>query len=200
MYPYPWFHSYHHWHRGPSRLLWFIIGAVSAAYWMKRKQWCDDSTYRRCFRPRVPPPYIHQHPWPESAIPTSTPEGPSQSVPGCVPVGHVHPRPALPTQSSVGDNRGSPFPSPWSFPPPPWGFSPQDQERRWQEERERMAAMARQAGDAMAEMSEATLDQVLATVESLKAKLAEHRAQREAQKKALEKELEEHERNPPRFV
>ncbi|KAG6845499.1 hypothetical protein H0H87_008396 [Tephrocybe sp. NHM501043] len=64
------------------------------------------------------------------------------------------------------------------------------------DEQKRLAEMSASASDKLAELSEATLDTVLTTVEVLKAKLAEHRAERE-------KELEEERRrkeNPPRLV
>ncbi|KAF8892086.1 hypothetical protein BD779DRAFT_1510771 [Infundibulicybe gibba] len=56
-----------------------------------------------------------------------------------------------------------------------------------QREKERIASVARQAGDKVAELSEATLDTVLTTVEVLKAKLAEHRAERDRQQELLDR-------------
>ena len=68
----------------------------------------------------------------------------------------------------------------------------------------------------MADMSEATIDSVLASVENLKTvrctdfpgdpplillqKLAEARARREQERKEYEAKLEEQRRNPPRLV
>ncbi|RDB20886.1 hypothetical protein Hypma_012062 [Hypsizygus marmoreus] len=66
----------------------------------------------------------------------------------------------------------------------------------WNEEKERVLALSQKAGDKMTELSEATLDTVLQTVEVLKAKLAEHRAERE--KRAAEEE--ERRKNPPHLV
>jgi len=61
--------------------------------------------------------------------------------------------------------------APPHVPPPPM---PVD---RWDEQR--VQALGKQATDTISELSEATLDSVLATVQSLKTKLAENRAQRE---------------------
>jgi hypothetical protein len=63
-----------------------------------------------------------------------------------------------------------------------------------------MLAWSRQAGDSMTDLSEATLDSILCTVETLKAKLAEHRAQRERQQKQLDEEFEALKKDPPRLV
>jgi len=52
----------------------------------------------------------------------------------------------------------------------------------------------------MADLTESTLESVLSTAESLKAKLAEHRAQRELQQKSIEQLLDEQRKNPPRLV
>ncbi|EMD38851.1 hypothetical protein CERSUDRAFT_112577 [Gelatoporia subvermispora B] len=57
---------------------------------------------------------------------------------------------------------------------------------KWDEDKERAAAFSKQASDRFSEMSEATLDAVLNTVQSLKAKLAEHRAEREQQWEQLQ--------------
>ncbi|KAG5647831.1 hypothetical protein DXG03_007755 [Asterophora parasitica] len=67
----------------------------------------------------------------------------------------------------------------------------------WSDERQRMAEISASAGDKLAELSEATLDTVLTTVEVLKAKLAEHRAERDKQ---LEEERQRKNQNPPRLV
>jgi len=52
----------------------------------------------------------------------------------------------------------------------------------------------------MTKISEATLDSVMTTMEALKLKLAEHRAQREEAQRQLEEQLEEQKKNPHRFV
>ncbi|KAJ7288076.1 hypothetical protein C8J57DRAFT_1278971 [Mycena rebaudengoi] len=65
----------------------------------------------------------------------------------------------------------------------------------WEQERERVQKFSQSAGDAVAELSEATLSTIIQATEALKAKMAEHRAMREE-----EKRIEQERRNPPRFV
>jgi len=120
-------HAYR-WHYGPSRFLWFCIGAAASAYWMSRDRhrlWLD-----RCNRAPIQSP----------SVPPSSEAGPSYN-------------PQYDTRAGSA----------------PW------------DEGERMLAFSRQAGDKVTELSEATLDSLLSTVEALKAKLAEHRAEREKQ-------------------
>ncbi|OCH93673.1 hypothetical protein OBBRIDRAFT_278185 [Obba rivulosa] len=57
---------------------------------------------------------------------------------------------------------------------------------KWDEDKVRAAALSKQASERFSELSEATLDAVLNTVQSLKAKLAEHRAEREQQWEQLQ--------------
>ncbi|KAJ7634121.1 hypothetical protein DFH06DRAFT_678938 [Mycena polygramma] len=82
----------------------------------------------------------------------------------------------------------------------PWGYPESHRDRQWEEEKQKIQAMGRQAEDVMAKLSEATLDSIMSSMEALKVKLAEHRAQREAAQQQLEKELEEQRKNPHRFV
>ena len=45
----------HHWyHRGPSRLLWFLFGAGAATWWMKHKEY-QGYQVKHCMRSRIPP-------------------------------------------------------------------------------------------------------------------------------------------------
>ena len=43
----------HHFHRGPSRFLWFVIGAASATWWIKSKE-AQGFQVRHCSRARIP--------------------------------------------------------------------------------------------------------------------------------------------------
>lgn len=44
----------HHWyHRGPSRLLWFIFGAGAATLWIRNRE-CQAYNVRHCSRNRIP--------------------------------------------------------------------------------------------------------------------------------------------------
>jgi len=71
-----------------------------------------------------------------------------------------------------------------------------------------METLGKQAQDTLTDLSEATLDTVLSTVETLKAKLAEHRAEKERQIRELQamreeqlKQFEEWKKQqPPRHI
>lgn len=69
-------HFYRHWHRGPSRLLWFIIGAGSATAFIAHKEAHEGEKSRywgHCFRAPI-------------QVPQSLPSSPNQSfTPGPVP-------------------------------------------------------------------------------------------------------------------
>jgi len=82
----------------------------------------------------------------------------------------------------------------------PWGYPESHRDRQWEEEKLKLQAIGQQAEDVMAKLSETTLDSVMTTMEALKQKLAEHRAQRELAQQELERQLEEQRRNPHRFV
>ncbi|KNZ74563.1 hypothetical protein J132_06517 [Termitomyces sp. J132] len=64
------------------------------------------------------------------------------------------------------------------------------------DDKRRLAELGTSAGDKLVELSEATLDTVLTTVEVLKAKLAEHRAEREKQQEEERRRKE----SPPRIL
>ena len=155
MHPY-----YYHFHRGPSRILWFILGGVTAAWWMKRKEM--NGHHPRylggCVRHPVQPAAINGSEY------TSQPN---------------HHQSQTPPRTQWPVNPDPPASEPIRM---PFGWS----EQQWEEEKERMWAMGQQAGATVrfmpsrpsiflltfsqaSELSEATLDQVLSTVESLKA-------------------------------
>ncbi|KAJ7098777.1 hypothetical protein B0H15DRAFT_822161 [Mycena belliarum] len=67
----------------------------------------------------------------------------------------------------------------------------------FEQERERVKQSAESTGDAIAELSEATLSTIIQATEALKAKMAEHRALREEERRIQE---EERRRNPPHLV
>ncbi|KAJ3483112.1 hypothetical protein NLI96_g6539 [Meripilus lineatus] len=79
---------------------------------------------------------------------------------------------------------------------------------RWDEDRKRMNDFGRQAQETFTELSEATLDSLLTTIEMLKAKLAEQKAQREKEDRELEALRQEQQRQyeewkrqqPPRHI
>ncbi|GLB41884.1 hypothetical protein LshimejAT787_1004840 [Lyophyllum shimeji] len=155
MHPYSHWHGAHwHWHRGPSRLIWFFIGAAAATFWHKHKEAKHGVGWHpHCLRAPIQPPVLSS-----SANPD---------------------RRSMHGVSKAINN----------IPPAELSNSTE-----WNEEKQRMAELSRSAGDKLAELSEATLDTVLTTVEVLKAKLAEHRAERDKQLQ------DERRKNPPRPV
>ncbi|EJF64232.1 hypothetical protein DICSQDRAFT_53887 [Dichomitus squalens LYAD-421 SS1] len=85
---------------------------------------------------------------------------------------------------------GAPLPPSFSIPAAP---SPDAQNAptpgtvdKWDRERAPEKDVVQQATETITELSEATLNNLLVTVESLKAKLAEHRMQREQQERELQ--------------
>ncbi|KAL0955870.1 hypothetical protein HGRIS_002069 [Hohenbuehelia grisea] len=189
---YPHFHSWHHaarWYRGPSRLLWFSIGAVSATIWAKHKEWHERhgrQYYEHCFRAPVqaPPNTVQTSPYPGDGRPTAD----VMMIP-------------IPTSlKSVPESINRIPPAQDMVPSVPWMFGYQHQDQRWDQEKAKMWDLGRQAGDTMTELSEATLDSVISTVEALKAKLAEHRARREEQQKQIEEQREAEKVKPFRWT
>jgi len=66
--------------------------------------------------------------------------------------------------------------APWKSDRTPTGWQ---QQRDWEQDRERLRHLQKRAGETVADLSESTLDSIVAGAESLKAKLAELRAERE---------------------
>ncbi|KAJ7180541.1 hypothetical protein C8R46DRAFT_1069797 [Mycena filopes] len=169
-------HGFHSWH-GPRRTVWFLIGAATATWWIHHKE-AHRQTHERyfghCFRPPVPPIQPRQ---PDSP-PVMTAEPPRWPRPQDVP-------------STINNMPPAPL---------PWGYPESHRDRQWEEEKLKLQAIGRQADEVMTKLSEATLETVMTTMEALKLKLAEHRAQREEAQRQLEQQLEEQRRNPHRFV
>lgn len=117
--PFTFYRSYR-WHRGPSRIVWFIIGAVSATWYIKGKEahrqgygpWNGPWNHGHCVRPPIQPlpspPTSDASPWTPRDIPRTL-----NNIP--------------PAES--------------------WGGQPSQTEPWNQEEKERMAALTNQAGD-----------------------------------------------------
>jgi len=167
-------HGFHSWH-GPRRAVWFIIGAASASFWYHHKE-AHRHTHERyfghCFRPPV-----HYRPNEQSNTTPANHE-PPQWRPRDIP-------------STINN-----------LPPAslPWGYPESHKDRQWEEEKQKMQAIGRQAEEVMAKLSEEALDSIMSSMEALRVKLAEHRALREAAQRQLEKELEEQRNRPHRFV
>ncbi|KAF9530356.1 hypothetical protein CPB83DRAFT_892645 [Crepidotus variabilis] len=193
----------HHWglyRRGPSRLLWFIIGAGAATWWIKKR----DGHFGHC----GPRPI-------DTALPQSSPSTDNGYAHNWHQRWHAHMNEAqrsMPTPPQVPADVPAEK-TPVDFTPPPQvqyqaapSYPQQQQQPQvnaawgWDHEREHIERISKQATDAMVDLTESTLESVLATAESLKAKLAEQRAQREKQQKLIDRQLEEQRKNPPRLV
>lgn len=148
MHPYP-FHYYR-----PSRAFWFILGAASAALWIKHREYdrVNGTSYGHCIRQRQIPQGS-----PSMRVDGPTPDTPSASV----------------TSSD-----------------PLQTFGERKQLERWEEDKAKLKDLTSRATDTIAEMSESTLDALLANLESLKAKIVEQRSQRDKQRKQFDAKLE----------
>ncbi|KAG6381614.1 hypothetical protein JVT61DRAFT_212 [Boletus reticuloceps] len=160
-------HPYQHvfLHRGPSRIFWFFIGAGVATWW-------HHSSIMRDHRAQYFPCVMHRR---------------VQDSPSDPP-----PQEAAPWKPSWGPDR---TPAGWH------------QQRDWEQDKERLRHIQKRAGETVRnppsippvahiksspqviDLSESTLDSIVTSAESLKAKLAELRAERErleAEKKVVQ--------------
>ncbi|KAI0791084.1 hypothetical protein C8Q75DRAFT_759232 [Abortiporus biennis] len=159
------------WQYRPSRLIWFLIGAASATWYCKSKEAHSFDHYRtaRCARHRIPN-NAYQAPHARTA---------SQSPNGDLPVDE---------KSSEKRDAGGCGWSRWHrvnappVPPPPI---------KRDEEQQKLDELGKKANETFEELSEATLDKLMSAIISLKAKLAENRAQREHQARQLQALKEE---------
>ncbi|KAI0792095.1 hypothetical protein C8Q75DRAFT_805137 [Abortiporus biennis] len=223
---------YYHWHR-PHRLFWFILGAGTATFWIRSKQSAHFDEWKHthpCTRHRIPneaypPPSNSQQQEPPAYPFLST----SADVNGAVQpesqavkrqqggnqyqgmVGEEGVRtmqPSSPEREESVRHRGH-HRWGWSYPgrdsgavstPPPVD--------KWEDERKKLNDFSKKANETFQEISEATLDSLLSTVEGLKARLAENRAERERQAQELQALKEEQMRQyeewkkqqPPRHI
>ncbi|KXN84263.1 hypothetical protein AN958_12836 [Leucoagaricus sp. SymC.cos] len=173
---------YPHCYRGPSRLLWFFIGAGAATWWHKHREMHNSSwTWGHCRRAA-----IHNNP---NNVPIAT-----------APV----------AEGSAANQSANTPDSSFSFkdipktinniPPAGWGWGERKETERYQEEQDRLAELRRQTTEVMSDMTEATLESILSGAEALKAKLVATREQRKKQEEQLKREIEEQARNPPRLI
>ncbi|KAH8832615.1 hypothetical protein DL96DRAFT_1551756 [Flagelloscypha sp. PMI_526] len=184
----------HYWHRPPSRIFWFLIGAVSAGCFIKAQR---EGPASLCHRPGYPAlPNTSQDQFQQQAPQQHTP--PQQPYRQWQFKRWDFPPPPAPTPPAVPPTSPSQTtPNPWDR-PWGWGLTPQQQEKLWKEEMERVQTMTKQASEAMTELSEQTLDSVMKAVETLTVRLAAHQREKENQTKKLEEELKN--RPPPRLV
>ncbi|KAF9453618.1 hypothetical protein P691DRAFT_719478 [Macrolepiota fuliginosa MF-IS2] len=169
-YPYYW--------RGPSRIVWFLIGAGTATWWIKHRDVHHFSQWGHCRRLAI-----------ENATANANMSTTAQPANG-----------SPESSFSFKDiprtiNNIPPAAASWN-----WGWGERKEAQKYQEEQDNLAELRRQATDAMTEMTEATLDSILAGAEALKVKLAESREQRKKQEALLQKQIEEQSRNPPRLI
>ena len=124
MHPYRWYP------RHPSRALWFILGAGTAALWIKHRERCraiEGRSYGHCVRqqPIAPPPQSQSSGSGEASPNLNKPGGP-QSINVCQ------------TFSRTIDN---------IIPVDGWSFSERKQMERWEEEKEKMVDFTLKATD-----------------------------------------------------
>jgi hypothetical protein len=126
---YPYYHM-HHFNRGPRRFVWFILGGVAATWWFKHKEMRAYQRYTG---------YCVQKPVLPAAVPVPGPEM-NETTPNQSQTQNAPPR------TYWGGNAQAQYEAPRASPPPaamPFGWNNQ----QWEEEKERMWAMGRQAGD-----------------------------------------------------
>ncbi|KAK7686383.1 hypothetical protein QCA50_010607 [Cerrena zonata] len=188
-------HPYWHWHHRPSRLLWFVIGATTATWWIKSREYHRDHyKMRHCSRRQIP---AEAYPMPASSSAPLVPDASANPSKVTIPAERTQMLPPMAQSPSTE----------WG-----WGWNSSESHPRhvdpWEDSRGRTDELSNRANEKFMEISEATIDSVLSTVESLKARLAEHRAQREQQAKALQamqeeqaRQFEEWKKNqPPRHI
>ncbi|KAI0091713.1 hypothetical protein BDY19DRAFT_641954 [Irpex rosettiformis] len=168
MHPWHW-----HWHR-PSRLLWFMVGAVTGAWAMKHKESADNYRVRHCSRYQIP----------QEAYPP--PQG-SNSNQDWHAQWHARWRDrhawALQNQAQMQQNqtqeapaaggaeagKDTPRPTPTSQGPVPVVPDQPATADGWDEERQRLLNIKQQAANSLLDFSEEGLDSLLNSMESLKA-------------------------------
>lgn len=122
-------YPYHHYNpmaygRGPRRLVWFIIGAGTATWWIKHHEMRDNGrTWGHCRRPSIPPP-----PTPPVDGSSANPQDSSFSfkdVPRAI------------------NNIAPPQKGDWN-----WGWGEKKLAEKYQEEQDQLADLRRQATEA----------------------------------------------------
>lgn len=113
--------------RGPSRILWFVIGAATASLLLKRTE-SHSRTFGHCRRLQ------HQTPLPNSSVPDGT-------------LSDAHFASSAPNSWSVTFLRDIPRAINNI---PPWGS---EQQKSWQQEKEHLADISRKVADAVGVVS-----------------------------------------------
>ncbi|XP_006461933.1 hypothetical protein AGABI2DRAFT_118783 [Agaricus bisporus var. bisporus H97] len=173
MYPY----HHHHWRhmgysRGPSRFIWFAIGAGVATVWHKCHKIHANSTswssWGHCHRAAIQQQY--PSPLPLSNASTN-PDGSPTSTQAQEPSFSFR---DIPRRIN-------------NLPSAAWEWGQEKERGKNQEEEDPLADLQRQATETMSDMSEAALETIVATAESLRAKLVENREQRRKQGEELKR-------------
>jgi len=138
--------------RGPSRLVWFVIGAATSAWWIKRKD-NDKRIFGHCMRPALPPPGspVVSAPAPNAAeamIPGAG-EQPQQSAAMVRQWQWQWPQNASEVPQMVNN---MPPAGPAMYPPTPGAWS-QDAPYKWDQEREHFAKLSKQAADTVSTLT-----------------------------------------------
>ncbi|EIM86869.1 uncharacterized protein STEHIDRAFT_111279 [Stereum hirsutum FP-91666 SS1] len=184
--------GYHHYYRGgrgrPLRLFWFAIGAVSAVAWINHREKKAITAANSNGSPWEAQPqggqgwghgFGHGHghgrgrKWDREEADSGSrmDYGGQRPMESSGPV--AAPAPAPSHQAPVA-------PAPVAPPMQSEAIQPQA-DQRWVDDREKVKEIARQASETMSELSEATLDSMLAGLQSLKNRMAERRATQEQQ-------------------
>lgn len=198
---------YHHWHhahrcgRATSRLFWFVVGAGTATWWHCHKDFHAWQQAHHCGRDRIPQ---HAYPAPGAAPPFPSPNPiatAATDAQGQMPAaidnrdrwgwghgwGHGWGQWGRDNASAGNVNGNGNWDRPGNRGPdrkPEGAWSPGMPTATNEKVPEK--DIMEQATDTIADLSEATLNNLLVTVESLKAKLAEHRAHRDQQERELQ--------------
>ncbi|KIY68240.1 hypothetical protein CYLTODRAFT_453764 [Cylindrobasidium torrendii FP15055 ss-10] len=163
---------------------WFLVGAGTATIWGQHKQWHEQHMGSGEAHPYGPwggycerrkAAYYAQHGAPPrgeaSTPPLVEPAYPSQP----------YTSPPVQQQSAPAQQPQQPPREAAPYEWPPWGRQQESPLKSWDERDFRK--MRTQAEDAMTDMSEATLDTLMATILAAKTKLADRKIQREAEEK-----------------
>jgi hypothetical protein len=111
----------HYSFRGPSRILWFVIGAATASLLLKRTD-SHSRTFGHCRRLQ------HQAPMPNSSVPDTTLSDDASSAPNSRSVTFLRDIPRAINNI------------------PPWDS---EQQQSWQQEKEHLADISRKVADAV---------------------------------------------------
>lgn len=136
MYRGSWAYPYR-FHAGPSRFVWFSFGAIAATIWAKRMEcYPQGRSYGHCYR--VPPHYLPPPTPPTPRTPETTEEPSRWSADASNVSSVIKGLPQTINNIPPADDSGLPR-----------SFGERLQQEKWEEEKERMLELGRQAGDSV---------------------------------------------------